>query len=170
MILFSSIFLCYYMFRNQTLLIDFLLKKSHEMTLFQQRYVYWICVLNLNLAYRISISQTLISISHWHTTYSGENIGLCFASLHVKSLWIANRTICELQHRPICKLLWCICNFTKSNTPSWVFFTFFKLYKWYQNAHRITYVSQSIYELWVVSVCTLFQVANERQSKINKAM
>ena len=25
----------------------------------------------------------------------------------------------------------------KSNTPSWVFFTFFKLYKWYQIAHRI---------------------------------
>ena len=170
MILFSSIFLCYYMFRNQTLLIDFLLKKSHEMTLFQQRYVYWICVLNLNLAYRINISQTLISISHWHTTYSGGNMGLCFASLHVKSLWMANRTICELQHRPICKLLWCICNFTKSNTPSWVFFTFFKLYKWYQNAHRITYVSQSICELWVVSACTLFQVANERQSKINKPM
>ena len=26
----------------------------------------------------------------------------------------------------------------KSNTPSWVFFTFFKLYKWYQIAQRIT--------------------------------
>ena len=26
------------------------------------------------------------------------------------------------------------CNFTKSNTPPWVFFTFFKLYKWYQIA------------------------------------
>ena len=24
------------------------------------------------------------------------------------------------------------CNFTKSNTPPWVFFTIFKLYKWYQ--------------------------------------
>ena len=24
------------------------------------------------------------------------------------------------------------CNFTKSNTPTWVFFTIFKLYKWYQ--------------------------------------
>ena len=24
------------------------------------------------------------------------------------------------------------CNFTKSFTPPWVFFTFFKLYKWYQ--------------------------------------
>ena len=24
--------------------------------------------------------------------------------------------------------------FTKSNTPSWVFFTFFRLYKWYQIA------------------------------------
>ena len=30
------------------------------------------------------------------------------------------------------------CNFTKSNTPSWVFFTFFKLYKWYQIAQFIT--------------------------------
>ena len=31
-------------------------------------------------------------------------------------------------------------NFTKSNTLSWVFFTLFKLYKWYQIAQRITYV------------------------------
>ena len=28
--------------------------------------------------------------------------------------------------------------FTKINTPPWVFFTFFKLYKWYQIAQRIT--------------------------------
>ena len=27
--------------------------------------------------------------------------------------------------------------FTKSNTPPWVFFTFIKLYKWYQIAQRI---------------------------------
>ena len=27
---------------------------------------------------------------------------------------------------------------TKSNTPPWVFFTFFKLYKWYQIAQSIT--------------------------------
>ena len=31
------------------------------------------------------------------------------------------------------------CNFTKSNTPLWTFFTFFKLHKWYQIAQRITY-------------------------------
>ena len=31
------------------------------------------------------------------------------------------------------------CNFNKSNTPPWVFFTFFKLCKWYQIAQRITY-------------------------------
>ena len=30
------------------------------------------------------------------------------------------------------------CNFTKSNTPPYVFFTFFKLYKWYQITQRIT--------------------------------
>ena len=31
------------------------------------------------------------------------------------------------------------CNFTKINTPPWVFLTFFKLHKWYQIAQRITY-------------------------------
>ena len=31
------------------------------------------------------------------------------------------------------------CNFTKSITPPWVFFTFFKLYKWCQIAQSITY-------------------------------
>ena len=30
------------------------------------------------------------------------------------------------------------CNFTKINTSPWVFFTFFKLYKWYQIAECIT--------------------------------
>ena len=32
-----------------------------------------------------------------------------------------------------------ICNFTKSNIRPWVFFTLFKLYKWYQIEQRITY-------------------------------
>ena len=31
------------------------------------------------------------------------------------------------------------CNVTKSNTPPWVFFTIFKLYKWYQIAQNISY-------------------------------
>ena len=31
------------------------------------------------------------------------------------------------------------CNLTKSNTSPWVFFKFFKLYKWYQIAQNITY-------------------------------
>ena len=30
------------------------------------------------------------------------------------------------------------CNFTKSNTPPWVFFTFFKLCEWYQIAQSTT--------------------------------
>ena len=34
--------------------------------------------------------------------------------------------------------------FTKSNTPAWVFFTFFKLYKWYQIAQSISYVFRSL--------------------------
>ena len=38
------------------------------------------------------------------------------------------------------KLLADVCNFTKRNTPPWVSFTLFKLYKWYQIAQRTTYV------------------------------
>ena len=37
------------------------------------------------------------------------------------------------------KLQASVCIFTKINTPPWVFFTFFKLHKWYQIAQRITY-------------------------------
>ena len=34
------------------------------------------------------------------------------------------------------------CNFTKSNSAPWVFFTFFKLYKWYQIVQHITFTKQ----------------------------
>ena len=35
-------------------------------------------------------------------------------------------------------------NFTKSNSPPWVFFTFFKLYKWYQFAQNIYFCCHDI--------------------------
>ena len=35
------------------------------------------------------------------------------------------------------------CNFTKGSSPPWMFFTFFKLYKWYKIGQRIIYI-QSI--------------------------
>ena len=38
------------------------------------------------------------------------------------------------------------CNFTKINTPPWVFFMFFKLYKWYQIAQRITYLTANFHD------------------------
>ena len=38
------------------------------------------------------------------------------------------------------RLLASVCNFTKSNTPPWLFFTFFKLYKSYQLAQRTTFI------------------------------
>ena len=40
------------------------------------------------------------------------------------------------------------CNFTKINTPPWVFLTFFKLYKWYQIAQRTT-------TMRVIFLCTI---------------
>ena len=44
------------------------------------------------------------------------------------------------------KLQAAACNFTTINTLPWVFFTFFKLYKWYQIAQHITYENTS--EVW----------------------
>ena len=32
-----------------------------------------------------------------------------------------------------------MCNFTESNTPPWLFFTFFELHKWYQIAQHTKY-------------------------------
>ena len=36
------------------------------------------------------------------------------------------------------------CNFTKINTPPWVFSMFFKLYKWYQIAQRIAFMLSGV--------------------------
>ena len=30
-----------------------------------------------------------------------------------------------------------VCNFTKSDIPPWVFFTFYKLHEWYQNTQSV---------------------------------
>ena len=35
-----------------------------------------------------------------------------------------------------------LCNFGEISTPPWVFFMFFKLYKWYQIAQSVTYESK----------------------------
>ena len=40
--------------------------------------------------------------------------------------------------------------FTKSNSPPWVFFTFFKLYKWFQITHRITHFKKYLIFTWLV--------------------
>ena len=50
-----------------------------------------------------------------------------------QSVLIVNVRFLTLFSSKICDA----CNFTKINTPPWVFFTFFKLYKCYQIAHRV---------------------------------
>ena len=37
-----------------------------------------------------------------------------------------------------------VCNFTKSNTPPWVFFKFLKLYKWYQIEQHHIYIQNNV--------------------------
>ena len=49
------------------------------------------------------------------------------------------------------------CNFTKSNTPPWVFFMFFKLYKWYKClvfVHFRTWIFLQLYSNSFFSRCS----------------
>ena len=63
------------------------------------------------------------------------------------------------------------CNLTKSNKPPWVFFTFFKLKKWYQIAQNITYrlfcggVNQICLFLFSCINCTLHQIGHANHWK-----
>ena len=50
------------------------------------------------------------------------------------------------------------CNFTKSNVPSWVFFTFFKFHKWYKIAQSISYVFNRITRITTMDVRILWKV------------
>ena len=53
------------------------------------------------------------------------------------------------------------CNFTKSNTPPWLFFMFLKLYKWYQIAQHISYVpSMSSHCVYIRSTLTVIPTEN----------
>ena len=54
------------------------------------------------------------------------------------------------------KLLASACNFTKSNTPPWLFFTFFKLYKWYKIAKGITYIHHKLINIKRFLIVTCF--------------
>ena len=57
---------------------------------------------------------------------------LCAIWYHLNNLKNVKKTYGEVLL--LVKLQTLACNFTKNSTPPWVFFTFFKLRKWYQIA------------------------------------
>ena len=60
-----------------------------------------------------------------------------------------------------------VCNFTKINTPPGVFFTFFKLYKWYQIAQRITYLLWSLGKRFIrLQYIKIFEMVQKSDGKI----
>ena len=49
-------------------------------------------------------------------------------------------------------------NFTRSSTSPWMFFTFFKLYKWFQIAQHITFDSSSFWPIDTSFKCSQFSI------------
>ena len=58
-----------------------------------------------------------------------------------------------------------IYNFTKINTPPWVFFTIFKLYKWYQMAQRTAYVKDLLMIIRLILSFHTIGLGSDRQNK-----
>ena len=66
--------------------------------------------------------EFVVRFAIWYHSYSLKN---------VKNTHGGVLTLVKLQAKA--------CNFTKVNTPPWLFFTFFKLYEWYQIAQHTTF-------------------------------
>ena len=62
------------------------------------------------------------------------------------------------------------CSFTKINTPPWVFFTFFKLYKYYQIARRTTHDEVQIIVTKYWRVIIYEEVGCTRQQKDSRKL
>ena len=58
-------------------------------------------------------------------------------------------------------------NFTKINTHPWVFFTFFKLYKWYQIAQRTTNTNEIQNLLSTSKLTDIILLLTEYQRPLN---
>ena len=131
-------------------------------TLFVLKYVQY-CLTNQNKSLRnliIMKMRTPTTIYHLFSKmqkwYEYRLLKITFQyTKHVQNSYNDNRTKCFCN---VC--MWCVARFctictilkivknthggvhffkTKSDTPTWVFFTFFKLYKWYKIAQCITY-------------------------------
>ena len=75
------------------------------------------------------------SVHIWKHT---DHIKFCFHVPYMQSyvmLWYHLRDLVPFVQFTIAEA----CNFTKSNTPPFVFFTFSKLYKWYQIVQSVSY-------------------------------
>ena len=84
--------------------------------------------------YKLKKNHCLIVFTFWDV---GQYMVRCAIWYHLYSLKNVKK-----KHEGVLtlvKLQASACNFTKINIPPWVFFTFFKLYKWYQIAQHITY-------------------------------
>ena len=85
---------------------------------------------------KIMLSLYVMLCTIWYHLYNLKNV----KNIHVGILLLVTLLLGCFSHFLNCTA----CNFTKSNILSWVFITFFKLYKWYLTAQRASYKNQSI--------------------------
>ena len=100
-----------------------------------------LCMSFLKKIFLMLYSVVFLTIVHCLTVFTSWDIGLWrFARFGTICNNLKKREKYPLKVLLSVKLLADVCILTKRNTPPWVSFTLFKLYKWYQIAQRTTYV------------------------------
>ena len=107
---------------------------------FMGRFTQSMCTeLNLHKTFMSHHRHHLIVFCHLHGQFRKKNrVTIICAALPYLVLFVQFKKR-EKTHGGVILLKSEVCNFTKSSPPPWVFFTFFKLYEWYQIVQSITF-------------------------------
>ena len=90
-------------------------------------------------------------VDFWNCNYKEYQTHVIFRMIWYHLHNLKNMKNTHEQMLLLLKLQALACNFTKSNIPPWVFFTFFKLYKWCQIAQSISYTKIFIHSMLIIS-------------------
>ena len=135
-----------------------ILRKFSSLFLLELKY-FWNCISDI-LLLNICFSTILIRDNR-----SWSISSICYILRHLE-------TFVEFEKREKHPWRSVTCS-TKTNTPPWVFFTFFKLYKWYQIAQRIIFSKlwslfiKTTYSLIYVQLCIVSSKFWSRDNKDN---
>ena len=117
----------------------------------------------ITLGYHCRSSVIRSQIKFHVSMCTGHNLSVLPAPLYMMlcAIWYQSHNLKKCEKHTwrsvtFCKVIGFSLHFTKSNTPLWVFFTFFILYKWYQIAQSVS--QELVYDIKISGIFKLRQM------------